>query len=77
MLFYQDNALAHIGSSQWTLPDCGFTRLDLPPCLPDLAPSDYFLFPNMKKHLPWMHNWLDEEVIAAVKEFFRDQDEGF
>ena len=27
---------------------CGFEMVDHPPYSPDLAPSDYFLFPNMK-----------------------------
>ena len=31
--------------------DCGFKLVDhSPPYFPDLAPSDYFLFPNMVKH---------------------------
>ena len=32
--------------------DCCFDLVDHPPYSPDLAPSDYYLFPNMnKKHL--------------------------
>ena len=27
--------------------DCGFELVDHPPYAPDMAPSDYFLFPNM------------------------------
>ena len=33
--------------------DCGFQMVDHPPYSPDVAPSDYFLFPNMKQsHCP-------------------------
>ena len=33
--------------------DCGFELVDHPPYSPDLAPSHYFLFPNMQKTLGW------------------------
>ena len=57
--------------------DCGFTLLDHPPYSPDLVPSDYLLFPNMKKHLPRRRYRSDEQVIAAAEEFFRDYEDGF
>ena len=45
---------------------------------PDLAPSDYFLFPNMIKHLAGKQHRTDDEVIPEVeKDFFEDQDESF
>ena len=47
------------------------------PYSPDLAPPDYFLFPNMKKHQDERHYLSDEDLITAVEEVFRDQDEGF
>ena len=34
-----------------TVHDCGFKLVDHPTYSPDLAPSDYFLYPNMIKHL--------------------------
>ena len=57
--------------------DSSFTLLYHPLYSPYLAPSDYFLFPNMKKHLAGRHYCSDKEMIAAVEEFFRGQDEGF
>ena len=45
--------------------------------LPDLAPSDYYMFPNMQKHLAGKQLWTDDEVISAVEDFFEDQDESF
>ena len=40
-----------------------------PPYSPDLTPSDYILFPNMKKRLAGRHYESDEELIAAMEEF--------
>ena len=44
---------------------------------PDLAPSDYFLFPNLKKDIRGRHFRSNEEVMAAVEEWARDKDPGF
>ena len=57
--------------------DCGFELVDHPPYTPDLTPSDYFLFPNLKKHLARKQYWTDDEVISAVEDSFKDQDESF
>jgi hypothetical protein len=40
----------------------GFTVLDHPPCNPDLAPSDFHLFPELKEHLTGHHFLSDNEV---------------
>ena len=56
--------------------DCGFELVDHPPYSPDLAPSYYFLFPNiMKKHLAGKQYQTDDK--CAVEEFFKNQDESF
>ena len=34
----------------------------------DLAPSDFFLFPNLKKDIRGLHLRSDEEVVTAVEE---------
>ena len=44
---------------------------------PDLAPSDYFLFPNLKKDIRGRHFQSNEEVVAAVEEWVRDKDPCF
>ena len=36
---------------------------------PDLAPSDFFLFPNLKKDIRGLHLRSDEEVVTAVEEW--------
>ena len=57
--------------------DCGFELIDHPPYGPYLAPSDYFLFPNMKKHLAEKQYRTDDAVISAVEDFFKNRDESF
>ena len=48
--FHQDNAPAHKSVvAMAAVCDCCFELVDHSPYSPDLAPSDYFLFPNMKK----------------------------
>ena len=49
-LFLHDNAPAHRAlATQKKLAYLGFQCLDHPPYSPDLAPSDYHLFPGLKK----------------------------
>ncbi len=50
--FLHDNAPIHTSrETQGTLQDLGITPLNHPPYSPDLAPSDYYMFRHMKKHL--------------------------
>ena len=51
-LLHQDNAPAHKSLvAMSAVHDCGFELIDHPPYSPDLAPSDYFLFPYLKNIL--------------------------
>ena len=51
VLFLHDNALAHRAlAAQKILAYLGSQCLDHPPYSPDLAPSDYHLFPGLKKN---------------------------
>ena len=71
VLFHQDNAPAHKSVvAMAAVCDCGFELVDHPPySSPDLAPADYFLFPNNKrKHLNSIRQI--NEVISAVEDFF-------
>ncbi|GFS24455.1 transposase [Elysia marginata] len=57
---------------------CALQQLELPtiphpPYSPDLAPSDFFLFPLLKKHLKGNHNETDPEVEADVRSWCRSQ----
>jgi len=50
VLFLRDNAPAHrVLATQKKLAYLGFQCLDHPPYSPDLAPSNYHLFPGLKK----------------------------
>ena len=44
---------------------------------PDLAPSDFFLFPNLKKDIRGLHSLSDEEVVTAVEEWISGKDRNF
>jgi len=51
VLFLHDNAPAHRAhATQKKLACLGFQCLDHPPYSPDLAPSDYHLFPGLKSN---------------------------
>jgi len=68
VLFLHDNASAHRAlATQKKLAYLGFQCLDRQPYSPDLAPSDYHLFPGLKKQLKGRHFSSDEEVIAAAE----------
>ena len=43
-----------------------------PPYSPDLAPCDFFLFPNLKDSLAGQKFESNEEVIAATEAYFAD-----
>ena len=55
----------------------GYELIPHPAYSPDLAPSDYFLFPNLKKDIRGRHFQSNEEVMAAVEECVRDKDPGY
>ena len=46
----------------------GYELIPHPAYSPDLAPSDFFLFPNLKKDIRGLHFRSDEEVVMAVEE---------
>jgi len=48
-----------------------------PPYSPDLAPSDYHLFPNLKQHLRGQRFLTDNELKYATKEWLKEQSELF
>jgi len=68
VLFLHDNAPAYWTlATQKKLIHLSFQCLDNPPYSPDLAPSDYHMFPGMKKQLKGSHFSSDAEVIAAAE----------
>jgi len=73
-----DNAPAHRTlATQKKLAYLDFQFLDHPPYSPDLAPSDYHLFPGLKKQLKGRHFSPDAEVIAAAETWLDGQPSEF
>jgi len=69
VLFLHDNAPSHRAlATQKKLAYLGFQFLDNPLYSPDLAPSDYHMFPGLKKkQFKFRHISSDVEVIAAAE----------
>jgi hypothetical protein len=67
-LFLHDNAPAHrVLATQKILANLGFQCLDHSPYSPDLAPSDYHLFLELKKRLKVRHFSSEAEVVLSVR----------
>ena len=78
VLFLHDNAPAHRALvTQKKLAYLGFQCLDHPPYSPDLAPSNYHLFPGLNKQLKVRHFSSDVEVIAIVEAWLDGQHSDF
>jgi len=74
VLFLQVNAPAHRAlATQKKMAYLGFQCLDHPLYSPDLVPSDYRLFHELKKKLKDRYFSSDTEVIAAVKTWLDGQ----
>lgn len=75
VLLLHDNAPSHssIVATQ-TAAHCGYQILPHPPYSPDIAPSDFFLFPQLKSALRGRHFQSDNDVISAVEGWFSDHD---
>lgn len=78
VLFHQDNAPAHkAGITMAKLEELRYGLVEHPPYSPDLAPSDFFLFPQLKKNLSGQKFSSDAEVITAVNQYFESQESTF
>jgi len=76
--FLHDSAPAHRTlATHKKLAYLDFQCLDHPPYSPDLAPSDYHLFPGLKKHLKVPNFSSDAEVIAAAETWLDGQTSEF
>lgn len=69
VLLLQDNAPCHAASRD-ILPELGIESVPHPPYSPDLAPSDYYLFRNLKNNLRGARFESDEALKAAVSAHF-------
>ncbi|GFU02016.1 putative DD34D transposase [Nephila pilipes] len=57
--------------------ELGFELLPPPPYSPDLAPSDYFLFSDLKRMLAGKKFSSNEEVIAETEAYFEAKDKSY
>ena len=77
-MFSHDNAPAHRElATQKILAYLGFQCLDHPPYSPDLAASDCYLFPGLKKQLKGRYFSSETEVIAAADTWLDGQHSDF
>ena len=78
VLLQQDNAKVHTCKVAIDAVERhGYELIPHPAYLPDLAPSDFFLFPNLKKDIRGPHFRSDEEVVTAVEEWVNRKDPDF
>ena len=77
-LLQHDNARPHTSAAtRDVIQRLGFSVLPHPPYSPDLAPSDFHLFPKLKGHLKGQHFSCDEEVKSAGRKWFQKQNINF
>ena len=75
VLLLHDNTPTHKShTSQAAIRKCGFVELNHRPYSPDLAPSDYFLFRDLKKFLCGRLFPIDNAVKEAATVYFDNQD---
>ena len=78
VLLQQDNARVHTCKvAMDAVERNGYELIPHPAYSPDLAPSDFFLFPNLKKDIRGLHSRSDEEVVTAVEEWVNGKDPDF
>lgn len=78
VLFHHDNAPAHTSHlSRAVLREYRWEILPHPPYSPDLAPSDFFLFPKLKENIKGVHWESISSVESAVLNWFSAQNPAF
>ena len=78
VLLQQDNARVHTCKSAMDAVERNGYELILHPAFsPGLIPSDFFLFPNLKRDIRGCHFLSDEEVVMAVEEWVNRKDSDF
>ena len=77
-LFHDDNAPSHTSNiAQAKKHELGFESLPHPPYFPDLTPSDYYLFPNLKRWLCGRRFESNEEVEWETEGHFGEFDKSY
>jgi len=77
-LFQHDNARPHTSAAKRDAIKClVFSVLPHPPYSPDMAPSDFHLFPKLNELLKGQRFSCDEEVKYGVRKWFQKQNDHF
>ncbi|EGI68665.1 Mariner Mos1 transposase, partial [Acromyrmex echinatior] len=75
ILYHHDNAPSHTSlKAMVKLDQLRFELVAHPPYSPDLASSDYYLFPKLKRWLQGKKFTSNEEVIAETEPYFEGLD---
>lgn len=75
VLFHQDNVPLHTSTvAMAKIHELQFELIDHPPYSPDLAPSNFFLFPKFKVWLGGQRFSSYKEVITSIEIYFAEQD---
>jgi len=75
VLLQQDGVRPHtIAATTDAIAHLGFTVLPHPACSPDLAPSDFHLFPNLKEDPRDQNLSSDAQVKAAICQWFQEKE---
>ena len=77
IIFHQDAPCHKSMKTMAKLSELGYELLPHPPYSPDLAPSYYWLFANLKKMLQGKRFGSNEEVIAETQAYFEAKDKSF
>ena len=78
VLLQQDNARVHTCKDAMDAEERnGYELMPHPAYSPDRAPSDFFIFLNLKKGICGLHFRSDEEVVTAVEEWVNGKDPDF
>ena len=78
VLFHQNIAPSHMSMKTMVkLNELSFELLPYPPYSPDLAPSDCWLFADLKTMLRGKRFVSNEEVIAETEAYFESKGESF
>ena len=78
VLLQQDNARVHTCKvAMDPVERNGCELIPHPAYSPDLAPSDFFLFPNLKKDIRGLHFQSDEFFVMAVEDWVNGKDPDF
>ena len=77
-MLLHDNALAHMARvAQAVVKDIGFEHLSHAPYSLDLAPSDFYLFHYLNKHLRGTRFYDDNEIKQASESYMDSMPQEF